>query len=63
MSKVCRYNEGKQKIDKETSRQNEKILPVLLMLSLLIMFTCCAAVKPVQAAETEPMVSVKLKII
>ncbi|NGY89356.1 hypothetical protein F6Y05_41345 [Bacillus megaterium] len=25
------------------------------------MFTCCAAVKPVQAAETEPMVSVKLK--
>jgi SpoIID/LytB domain protein len=39
----------------------DKILPVLLMLSLLITFTYSATIKPVQAAETEPMVSVKLK--
>ncbi|PGT51015.1 hypothetical protein COD13_25635 [Priestia megaterium] len=39
----------------------KKILPVLLMLSLLIMFGYSATIKPVQAAETEPTVSVKLK--
>ncbi|MEN3780823.1 SpoIID/LytB domain-containing protein [Priestia megaterium] len=38
----------------------KKILPVLLMLSLLIVLYS-AAVVPVQAAETEPTVSVKLK--
>ncbi|MGG0331027.1 SpoIID/LytB domain-containing protein [Priestia megaterium] len=38
----------------------KKILPVLLMLSLLIAIYS-AAVAPVQAAETEPTVSVKLK--
>ncbi len=38
----------------------KKILPVLLMLSLLIVIYS-AAVAPVQAAETEPTVSVKLK--
>ncbi|MEK1831877.1 hypothetical protein AAAC51_32280 [Priestia megaterium] len=40
----------------------KKILPILLMLSLLIVLYS-AAVVPVQAAETEPTVSVKLKII
>ncbi|WP_099330689.1 SpoIID/LytB domain-containing protein [Priestia aryabhattai] len=39
----------------------KKILPVLFMLSLLITFSYGAAIKPVQAAETEPTVSVKLK--
>jgi SpoIID/LytB domain protein len=39
----------------------KKILPVLLMLSLLIMFSYSATIKTVQAAETEPTVSVKLK--
>ncbi|MBQ4867822.1 SpoIID/LytB domain-containing protein [Priestia megaterium] len=39
----------------------KKILPVLLMLSLLIMFSYGASIKSVQAAETEPTVSVKLK--
>ncbi|MED5119483.1 SpoIID/LytB domain-containing protein [Priestia megaterium] len=39
----------------------KKILPVLFMLSLLITFSYGAATKPVQAAETEPTVSVKLK--
>ncbi|PFL00543.1 hypothetical protein COJ01_14180 [Priestia megaterium] len=39
----------------------KKILPVLFMLSLLITFSYSAAIKPVQAAETEPTVSVKLK--
>ncbi|MEH7590581.1 SpoIID/LytB domain-containing protein [Priestia megaterium] len=39
----------------------KKFLPVLLMLSLLIMFGYSATIKPVQAAETEPTVSVKLK--
>ncbi|WP_394548942.1 SpoIID/LytB domain-containing protein [Priestia aryabhattai] len=38
----------------------KKILPVLLMLSLLIVIYS-ATVAPVQAAETEPTVSVKLK--
>ncbi|MBW0932056.1 SpoIID/LytB domain-containing protein [Priestia megaterium] len=38
-----------------------KILPVLFMLSLLVTFSYSAAIKPVQAAETEPTVSVKLK--
>jgi SpoIID/LytB domain protein len=38
----------------------KRILPVLLMLSLLIVLYS-AAVAPVQAAETEPTVSVKLK--
>lgn len=38
----------------------KKILPVLLMLSLLIVLYSTAVV-PVQAAETEPTVSVKLK--
>src|SRR6478735_1993516 len=38
-----------------------KILPVLFMLSLLVTFSYSAAVAPVQAAETEPTVSVKLK--
>ncbi|MGI1812059.1 SpoIID/LytB domain-containing protein [Priestia sp. TGN 0903] len=39
----------------------KKILPVLLMLSLLMMFSYSATIKTVQAAETEPTVSVKLK--
>ena len=39
----------------------KKILPVLFMLSLLVTFSYSAAIKPVQAAETEPTVSVKLK--
>ena len=39
----------------------KKFLPVLLMLSLLIMFGYNATINPVQAAETEPTVSVKLK--
>ncbi|WP_129706808.1 SpoIID/LytB domain-containing protein [Priestia megaterium] len=39
----------------------KKFLAVLLMLSLLIMFGYNATIKPVQAAETEPTVSVKLK--
>lgn len=39
----------------------KKILPIIFMLSLLITFSYSAASKPVQAAETEPTVSVKLK--
>ncbi|MEM4998230.1 SpoIID/LytB domain-containing protein [Priestia megaterium] len=39
----------------------KKILPALFMLILLITFSYSAAIKPVQAAETEPTVSVKLK--
>ncbi|WP_394531500.1 hypothetical protein C1N83_17335 [Priestia aryabhattai] len=39
----------------------KKILPIVFMLSLLITVSYSAAIKPVQAAETEPTVSVKLK--
>lgn len=39
----------------------KKILPVLFMLILLITFSYSAAIESVQAAETEPTVSVKLK--
>ncbi|MFI2958640.1 MULTISPECIES: SpoIID/LytB domain-containing protein [Priestia] len=39
----------------------KKILPIVFMLSLLITVSYSAASKPVQAAETEPTVSVKLK--
>ncbi|MFP3664214.1 SpoIID/LytB domain-containing protein [Priestia sp. SIMBA_032] len=38
-----------------------KILPILFMLSLLVTFSYSAAIKHVQAAETEPTVSVKLR--